>query len=134
LQIEFGSCFWIFASSRVNVDLIVNVTRPNFESKVYTASYVDDTVEITEHYAISPRFEVTSRLVEVWSLGEHDHARKVLGSEYIWERRKNLQGIHFRAGVVNFSPYSIIPDGKVGEAYGFSIDILNVLSDAMNFR
>jgi hypothetical protein len=105
--------------------------KPEFQSRVYTSDYRDDGMDIYDHYVVSENYDVTTGLVERWRFDHSGEAAKSFSADFVWNRRRDLRGIRFSAGVLDFHPYTTVTNLS---ASGFSIKILNLLAESLNFR
>lgn len=86
----------------------------------------DRGVEVHEIYQIG---EVNiTRQVETWFNGT-----LVNNPEFIWNRRKDLQGVRFTTGLLEYKPYTFIPKNNWSGAYGFDIEVESHFQKLMNF-
>ena len=57
-----------------------------------------------------------------------------LGSKNIWERRKDLEGIQLRVGLLQTKPfYQKEPWQELQDGSGFAMDLWKLLNEAINF-
>lgn len=86
---DLGTCCWVFAYSDSNLNGLRDI-RPPFNSRVFTLRKLGDSseIELREIFTISITVEVVEQVVEVWR-----NTEKIFQAEYIWLRRRDLQGI-----------------------------------------
>ena len=125
----FGSsCFWLFSASNGNLQRLEEL-RPRYDSRVYAAQKTESQLDIYEVYSLAEGWNVTRPLVETWN-----GSRAITPHEFVWERRRDLTGLTFTAGIFNYIPYSIVPDKTdLASATGFNMDVLKYLRLKMNF-
>ena len=87
-------------------------------------------MKIWEIYKIPKRNVIQKNLVQSWIQEEIIWK----ASSQIWERRKNLQGLHFRIGALFFAPVMYVKSKKSNEkSSGLYNDLFQTLSKEFNF-
>ena len=63
------------------------------------------------------------------------HGKKVFfNTMTIWERRKDLEGIELRVGLVQYVPYYWrVPGKELKDGFGFAMDLWALFHDTINF-
>ena len=145
---DFHKCFWVFKGTTENTNQIKQL-QPKFSARLYTITLESNRTLLRDFYSISHGSPVITSLVEVWD-GEGNMIRR---ADHVWQRRRNLQGHHFRGLYLNFGhgfglfllthfsvaifdykPYTFLQEKtRLKSAYGFNIDLLKFMQRNLNF-
>lgn len=125
--IELGKCSWVFYEKPGHHNFPLRRLQHRFNSKVYLLdTSVAKKTTIRDFYLLKGTLQ--SHIVEIW-----DEAGLKWQNLPIFQRRRNLRGVHFKIALAEFIPYQVIPNGRVENMSGLTVDIILDLAAHLNF-
>lgn len=123
------SCVYVFLvhGNRNSTEDFIFSKNPSCISKVFSLSLEQNRSLIYEHY-YSFQGDPISKLIEIWS-----GVILTFQANAFEERRSYLKGAKFKIGLLSLPMFNVVSESGPKDAYGFSIDVLNVLQERMKF-